>query len=69
MALKKTENCVMCLKPACYWTGHVAKGDEKVLAGFCSEQCEKKGSHIVSPTGAGCLGQWHDGLGALLESR
>jgi hypothetical protein len=42
--MKETKKCVRCFKPAKFWGGHVLKGKEEVLAGWCSTQCkEEKG--------------------------
>lgn len=36
MIYLKTENCVVCGRKAAIWFGHVRKGEEKVLAGWCA---------------------------------
>lgn len=32
----KTENCIVCGRKGVKWFGHVRKGEEKILAGWCS---------------------------------
>jgi hypothetical protein len=60
---KQTVNCVRCMKPANTFSGHVIMGREKVHAAWCSDECRKAISEVVSPSGMGCMGQWHAGLG------
>lgn len=36
-----TTKCVRCFKPAKLWGGHVLRGREKILAGWCSQACAK----------------------------
>jgi hypothetical protein len=57
------ENCVRCMTKAKLHSGHVVKDGEVVTAGWCSDECADKIAQVVSPTGAGCVGQWHPALG------
>jgi hypothetical protein len=36
-----TKNCVRCLKPAKFWSGHVRDGKGTTYAGWCSERCHR----------------------------
>ncbi len=38
---KKTKNCVVCFKPAVMFTGHVKRGPESVIAGWCKKHWER----------------------------
>jgi hypothetical protein len=42
---------------------------EMVFAGWCSEECMEKIGEIVSPTGIGCVGTWHEALGLEQDPR
>ena len=45
MTSYQTKRCVYCLKkPAKIWTGHVIRGKEVIVAGWCSRKCQNKGS-------------------------
>ncbi len=36
-----TTKCVRCFKPAKIWGGHVLRGKEHVIAGWCSARCSE----------------------------
>lgn len=57
-----TTKCIVCLGPAEILGGHILKGDEKVLVGWC----EKHADNSVSPNlmrRVGCYGGWHPRYG------
>lgn len=57
-----TEFCIVCLKPAVVYSGHVLKGKEQVLAGFCKKhECPQSSPHLLQR--AGCFGYWGHAYG------
>lgn len=41
--MEQTKRCVYCRKkPAKIWTGHVLRGKQKIVAGWCSKKCQSK---------------------------
>lgn len=59
MDLRHTFMCVSCgEKPAYFWCGHVLRGDEHILAGYCRE-CHE----------SGCRGRYVDDMEILEEVR
>lgn len=48
MKMKKTENCIICGKPAIWWHGYIIKkekfalgySDVKIISGFCADHGE-----------------------------
>ncbi len=53
------ENCIICLKKATVFTGHVLKGTrrEKVTAGWCKDDLQKS-EDMTLMKGAACFGEW-----------
>jgi hypothetical protein len=55
------ENCIVCLKKATSFTGHVHKEDgEAVIAGFCQLHNNKK---QINGKCKGCYGYWENDMG------
>jgi len=62
----RTENCLVCLKPATEFTGHVLKGTKRVTAGWCKEHSRTPGwpiSMSLLGVSMGCYGGWHEKYG------
>lgn len=56
MTIRQTKRCVCCLKKrAVTWNGHVRKGKETVLAGYC-KRCD-------SAVAYGFSGHWRREMG------
>ena len=41
--MKETKNCVRCFKKASIWYGHVLRGKENIIAGWCRSCYKKEG--------------------------
>jgi hypothetical protein len=52
--MKHTKKCIRCFKPAKFHGGHVLKGKESIIAGWCSKRCSEK---------AGFRGHWKKEMG------
>lgn len=50
----QTKKCVRCGKTAKRWGGHVLRGREKIIAGWCSQRCYKN---------PGFVGHWKKNMG------
>ena len=55
---KYTRNCVRCGKPAKGHSGHVLRGKEKIIAGWCSNRCRKN---------PGFVGRYQTSMKIILE--
>lgn len=55
-----TLNCIVCLKKAEVWTGHVLRGSskEKITAGWCKEHLHMSEDVSQMQRSSGCFGQW-----------
>ena len=65
-----TTRCIVCLKKATHYTGHLVKGNGKVLAGWCDEHrnttlCDEQArtGHMYLMDRVGCFGAWHRSYG------
>lgn len=59
----QTKNCIICgARPIWSYTGHVLKGDEKIIAGSCkSAKCRLQRDSIM--IAGGYCGQWRPAYG------
>ena len=56
--MSQTSACIVCLKPAEVWSGHVLRGNRKVLAGWCVEH--RRLRYRMKLMGdLACYGGWH----------
>ena len=63
----ETKNCVWCLRPATSHCGHVLRGTEEILAGWCDECWRLPGAagQLDSPEVAG---EWKEAFGVQEQS-
>jgi hypothetical protein len=59
-----TENCIICLKPAVSFSGHVMKGDIAITAGWCDDHRSKIREVPDLMGRVGCCGGWHSDYGS-----
>ena len=66
----RTTQCIVCLNKAINYTGHLSKGDNMVLAGWCDEHIDviiqdgKNNTKILFLMNTiGCYGGWHEKYG------
>ncbi len=62
----KTKNCIICIKPAKIWTGHVIKHAEMITAGWCKDHIEQS-ENMSLMEGAACFGKHKPEYGLLGE--
>lgn len=71
MKFKHTENCIICLKKAFVWTGHVIRQKECVLAGFCYKHINEMNKDKIKLLNLinkqGCFGAYHPKYGIKRE--
>lgn len=54
----QTVNCIVCLKPAEFWSGHVLTEDDKVItAGFCKKHIDTHSPDLIDRIG--CFGGYY----------
>lgn len=58
-----TEKCIVCLKPAITFTGHVLNGNDTVVAGWCKKHTEVNRPADGLLNRVGCYGGWHPEYG------
>lgn len=61
--LRSTDKCIVCLAKAETWTGHVMRGKEIVLAGWCSIHRSRSMSDLRLLKHEGCFGGYHASYG------
>lgn len=52
---KYTENCIICNRRAKFYTGHVIRNKEYIIAGFCGNDCLR----IADVPAGGFIGYWN----------
>jgi len=63
---KATKKCIVCLKKATIFGGHVIDENGKcIIAGFCQEHSEVECPHLLNREG--CYGAWHKRYGLIDE--
>lgn len=61
----KVKNCIVCLKKATIYTGHVMKENLVVSAGFCEKHQDAPCASLLGEEG--CFGGWHKEYGITEE--
>jgi hypothetical protein len=56
-----TKNCIVCIKKATCYIGHVHKKKEHIIAGFCKEHF--KTTSIIEGCNKGCYGKYNYKMG------
>lgn len=66
----QTTNCIICGRPAEFYSGHVHDGKKIVTAGFCNQhpRGSRKFSYHPTPGCAGCFGRYKKDFGLMLET-
>jgi hypothetical protein len=60
--MKTTEKCIVCLKKATNFSGHVIKNDGRIIiAGWCDEHSDLHSINLLNKNG--CFGGWHNEYG------
>lgn len=54
--MRQTKNCIICFKPAVVWTGHVHKGNEEILSGYCHIHRYEKKQYAFIGIRKNCIG-------------
>ena len=67
--MSQTRNCIVCLSPACRWTGHVLHGNRRVLAGFCVYHMLSRSDRDGLLGNRACYGGWHAKYGDNFKRR
>jgi hypothetical protein len=62
VSFAETTKCLRCLRPATIHAGHVLKGEQVVLAGWCIRCIEQIPRSDLMKTRA-CYGGWHRAYG------
>lgn len=52
---RMTRNCIVCLRPAESWSGHILRGHEIVIAGWCRKHQESH-RRVNLANRIGCMG-------------
>ena len=63
-----TENCVKCYKKATCFGGHVHKGEEEIIAGFCKTHFQRVKKNKKNAECEGCYGEWVNEMGVSGDS-
>jgi len=62
--MKYTKKCIVCLKKACIWGGHVVGENNKpIIVGWCKEHHTHPNVNLMNRIG--CYGAWHKRYGLI----
>ena len=65
--MSQTLRCIECLREATHWSGHVLRGERKVLAGWCDTHSTRGWRTMLGARA--CFGGWHKKLGDTFRPR
>lgn len=61
--VRETTKCIVCLRPATVFSGHVMRGREAVIAGWCDDHSVVNWTPPFYMGRIGCCGGWHSAYG------
>ena len=61
---RMTRNCIVCLRSADNWSGHVFRGRELVIAGWCRKHQRSHG-RVCFANRIGCMGGYMTAYGLI----